>query len=110
MFLLRRRIVFNWVDADESDLARLNCILIVLESFPEILKFMFSREKANLTMSSDEIIKNSKTFSEGEQLLIRVALDFWDGSGNPHYNSLIHNLSDTNFENVIKATTLMRKI
>jgi len=46
--------------------------------------------------------------SDGEKVLIRIALDIWSGSGDAKVWELIETLDDYNFSNVLKGLAVLR--
>jgi len=88
----------------------LKCISLVLKSYPEILKFIFKKDKPQLSMSPEKILDELSYLSSGEMALTRVALDIWNGDGNANYSSLVYELSEQNFKRVVVATGIMREL
>jgi hypothetical protein len=56
-------------------------IRIILKDHPKLVRYIFNGKKAELAQSSEKILEGTHSFSSGEQVLIKVALDFWDSSG-----------------------------
>lgn len=78
-------------------------IEILLEGHPKLLDYLFNFETLSLCQSSEEIIKNSMVLSSGEQVLIKIALDFWDGSGNTLFTDIYKLLPPHLYKKVVKA-------
>ena len=60
---------------------RVHAIAILLNHEEHFLRFLFDKNKDELSRSGLELRKESECFSHSEQLIIRAALDIWDESG-----------------------------
>jgi hypothetical protein len=56
----------------------------------------------------DRLLEASRSWSHGEQLLVDVALDLWNGDGKSTPMDLIRSLDDGNFDRVLEAIALRR--
>lgn len=65
-----------------------------LSPHPKLLNYLINKEKQQLKSTPSQIKKSILGLSEGEQLLIHLALDLWDESGKvpiiDAYNHLGH--------------------
>lgn len=67
-----------------SDLGRahlVHSISILVDHDEELLQFLFSHKEPALRRPAKNLIQDSRDYSLPEQLLVRVALDFWNGRG-----------------------------
>jgi len=71
----------NWPGADEKSLSFLRAISVLLNHNQALLDFLFDRENPRLRKRAGILRDDAWRFSEREQLLIRVVLDLWSGSG-----------------------------
>ena len=71
----------KWPGADEKSLSFLRAISVLLNHNQTLLNFLFDCEKPRLRKRAGILRDDAWRFSEDEQLLIRVALDLWSGSG-----------------------------
>jgi len=69
----------------------------------DLLLFIFDPEEPRLSMTPDLMLQRIKGFSSGERLLIRLALDIWNDSGEVKITELLNTLDPTNFTNAIAA-------
>ena len=81
-------------------------INIILKSYPHLKKYLFFNNR--LTQNSKILISESSHMSSGEQILIKVALDLWDSSGNSLLKDIYQSLDSENYHNVIKSINLKR--
>jgi len=98
---------FQWKNADEGDLKRLEYISKILFNHQQILTFMFNKHRPVLNMSSDKILAAIGGFSSGQQVLIKVALDIWDNSGNAQLNEIIQDIDQ---ESVLDICQIIKQI
>ncbi len=91
---------------DVVDRDTYNRRLIIEELFradDRLLEFVFNPVKAELRTSAQNLIKEGRSLSSGEQLLIRVALDIWSGEGHATVGDLLTVIDYSRFEDVIWA-------
>jgi len=100
----------KWMNNNFYDQKRCQCIILILKNYPNILEFMFDKNSPKLSMSAEKILSETSGLSSDEKVLIKIALDLWDGSGNASYISLVNLLSEDNYQRVIQATSMMRNI
>ena len=81
---------------------------MVFHSHSYLLEFFFDSKEIKISREPLEMLKQARGFSSGEQILIRVALDIWSGSGNTKVWSLLESLDDQSLVNVLKALALFR--
>ena len=93
----------EWQNAQvyEQELLRAMCILFA--KHPELLWFVFDPHKPKLADSPEKLIKQSEVFSSGEQLLVQIALDLWNGSGGLGFIARLGRLDSQNFDQVIQT-------
>ena len=73
-----------------------------------MLEFLFDPEKPRLRKRAGILKEDAWGFSHGEQLMIRLALEFWSGSGHVFLWELIETLDDKNLERVLHAVVEIR--
>lgn len=83
-------------------------IKILLKRHPKLLDYLFNYKANQLNDNPSIIMKEAGCFSSGEQLLIKIALDFWDGSGNALMRDIYQILDPNNFKNVFSAIRAIR--
>lgn len=93
-----------------EDSVRLECIRLILEKSPKLMDFVFEDVPVKPSMATEKILRELGPFSSGEQVLVKLALDFWNGSAGTPVMSVIERLSEENFIRAIKAMLIMRKI
>jgi len=78
---------------------------LLLANCSHLKRYLFDNNR--LSDTPENLILNSRCFSTGEQVLIKVSLDLWDYSGNTFIKDLLL-LDFNNFENVLNAILLKR--
>src|ERR1700722_5325782 len=68
-----------------------------------LLDFFFDPNEPRLRRLPEELLKESAVMSSGEDLLVRLALDLWSGSGDARVWELIEILDEENFIYVLRA-------
>ena len=93
----------TWRKATVSEQRQYQLISQIFFKHPKLLEFFFEKHEARMRFAPEEMLKEIGAFSSGEQLLVRVAMDIWSGSGNTKLWRLIEQLDHDNFSNVLKA-------
>lgn len=101
-------IMKTWEQATVRDCLLGEAISLVLLNHPNILEFLFDPIRAKLRKSPDELLQLSKSFSSGERILVRVALDIWNGSGNATVWQILESLDDHNLANVLNGLSFLQ--
>ncbi len=74
--------MINWIDAEENELQLLESIKFLLGNHRKLLHFLFHPSKPLLRSAPEVLLSEAGVFSSGEYLLVQIAIDFWDGTGN----------------------------
>ena len=91
----------SWENADNNDKTLKRALSLLLHRNDKILHLMLNPDNPRL-MASPAVLKgHSQAFSSSEQLLLRIALDIWDGSGGIHFNEVYENLDHRNFQKML---------
>ena len=99
-----------WQGATKSDHQLFFVIKIIFRNHPNLLQFFFEPERPRVRFEPMEMRKRARCFSSGEELLVRVALDIWSGSGNAKIWQIIEILDSGNFSNVLEALSILQGI
>jgi hypothetical protein len=91
----------SWENAAESDKIIKNALSMLYEKNENLLHTILNPDLPRLRTSSKVIKARSATLSSGEELLIRIGLDAWDGSGGIHFNELYQKLDPENFQKML---------
>lgn len=89
---------------------RISSIGTLLGHQEYFLYFIFSHKRPELRLSPTDLIDEMNGFSHGEQVLLRVALDMWSGSGEVHLWEILKVLDDKNFISFIRAIVYFREL
>lgn len=89
---------------------RLHAISLLLANDYSLLTWILSEDRSDISSDPETLINQSKClFSSGEQLLLLVALDLWNGSGNANIADLV-DLDEVHFETFSMALEVAREI
>ncbi len=81
---------------------------MIFGSRPGLKSHMFGQDKFRLCAEPEDILENALGLSSGEQILLKIALDLWSGSGQTDLYDLLTTLDEGNFINFLKALLIMR--
>src|SRR4051794_32454833 len=93
----------TWREVTVSERRQYDLIALIFSNHPKLLEFFFEKNQARLSLPPEAMLKELGCFSSGEQVLLRVALDMWSGSGNAFVWQLIETLDHDTFYKVLKA-------
>jgi hypothetical protein len=91
----------SWSNASDGDKILRRALSLLFHRNDKLLHFMLNPDYPRLMASSDVLKIEAQCFSSSEQLLIRIGLDIWDGSGSIHFNELYENLDHRNFQKML---------
>ncbi|MEI6811049.1 MAG: hypothetical protein WCK60_03325 [Candidatus Nomurabacteria bacterium] len=98
----------SWNDADESDKILYKALSSLYAHNENLLHLLLNPDCPSLMTSSDGLKLYCKALSSGEQVLLRIGLDIWDGSGGIHFNELYETLDDKNFQKMLQVLLFLR--
>jgi hypothetical protein len=73
--------MLDWSCASRYELRLLYVYKRIFCKHDKLLAFLFESKLPQLKRDPKELLQDMGVFSSGEQILIRIALDLWDGSG-----------------------------
>jgi hypothetical protein len=100
--------MINWPEANVVERRLLQAISIIFSKSPNLLEFLFDPGCPRLRALPEDLLKESYDFSAREDLLVRVALDMWSGSGNAQVWELLEYLDSASLIFVAQALKLLR--
>lgn len=93
-----------WRNANEDERKLLRTIFIVLRKDPGLLGFLLCDDKPRLKESIEDLLALSAScFSAQQDVMFRVAMDIWSGSGETRVWELIEFLDDERLRLVLEA-------
>ena len=100
----------TWESANPGDKVLKEVIFRLFNSDERLVDFVFDAETPRLRKRAGILKEDAWHFSDGEQILIRSALDFWSGSGHVNLWELLDGLDDENLKRVLRAIAELREI
>lgn len=100
----------DWSDSKEIPLRHYDAITHVLQHHDNLLRGLFDTCPPRLNGNARALLAHYKRcLPNQEYILIRVALDIWDSSGNAKIGHILDQLDARSFLNVINGLVLARK-
>ena len=97
----------QWKRPWQWELDLLKAMEVLFEKNPELLSYIFDKNEARLRLTPDRLIEESYSLRCEQRLLIRIALDLWNGTGAVAFCSLIDHLDHDSFQCVLSALRLL---
>ncbi len=69
----------------------------------QLIEFIFHLKTPRLRKPAQELLKDMSGFSTTEKILVRLALDLWDGSGSADFLEVIQTLDCRLLEQLLKS-------
>ena len=90
---------------------RINSIRIVLDEAPHLMEFLFSHKSAELREKTETLLMQaSEEFDRNEELLIRSAMDIWNGSGGLLLNEILDELDSDTLIQLVSGILRLREL
>lgn len=101
----------SWPEnTSKGDLKRLEIIAKLMEPYPELVEWMFCKNKPELFGSPEFILREAGIYSSGEIVLLQVALDVWCGGGGTRVSDVCRTLDGRNFKAALEAMIELQKL
>lgn len=100
----------TWQGATQSDREIYIVIKMIFHSHPKLLDFFFDKVHARLRYEPMKMLKALGALSGGEQILVRIAMDVWSGSGNAKLWRILEILDDQSLSNTLNALKILRRL
>jgi hypothetical protein len=97
----------EWKNARYWELEILKAMQVLFASDPNLLAMVFDPEKPELRAPAEKILSQARRLSCGEVILVRMALELWNGSGELTLLMLLEQLDHRNFGNAIQAMLML---
>jgi hypothetical protein len=102
--------MLNWQKPGRHERRMMETLNIIFARHSKLLLFLFDEEKAVLRQESGFLFEAAECYSSGEQILIRIGLDLWNGNGDVRLWHIIEILDDDNYANVLSGLRHLRQI
>lgn len=94
--------------SSEGHEQRLNAISLLLSNDPKLLDFLFDGSRRRLAASPRSLKRSAKAFSNGQRVLIAMALDIWDECGGARLSDVIYGLDTLRLSTAMLAIEALR--
>ena len=102
--------MLKWQRPGRHEMRMMETLNIIFAGHNKLLQFLFDEDVAKLRHEPELLLTSACGFSSGEQILIRIALDLWSGSGGVKLWHIIESLDDTTYEGVLAGLRHLRQI
>lgn len=75
-----------------------------------LIYFLFHHKRPSLRLGVDDLLKEARTLSRGEFLLIQAAIDFWNGEGGFNLRDGLNVWDDENIMSFVRGLLRLREI
>lgn len=96
----------EWPHAGADDLLRLKSITILLRNRPHLISCIFESDRPQLRKSGEEILCSLCGLSHGEVVMVMLALDIWNGSGDLNIHEALRTLDDQSWSDCLAALSV----
>jgi hypothetical protein len=102
--------MLNWQGCGRHERRIQEVFNLIFRNHPKLLDFLFQKDKPQLRLESERLLFDAGIFSSGEKILVRLALDLWDGSGKVSLWDIVERLDCENYRNVLLGLRHLRRI
>lgn len=102
--------MLNWQRPGRHETRMMETLNIIFAGHSKLLQFLFENEASRLREDPEFLLARARGFSSGEQILVRIGLDLWSGSGDVKLWHIIESLDDSTYHNVLLGLGHLRPI
>jgi len=86
----------------------LHALSLLLANDSWLIDFILSPDRSTLNQPPEDLVRLSKAFSRGQQVLVQVALDIWSAEGQSSIGDVLWCLDSVRFEGFLLALEFLR--
>jgi hypothetical protein len=101
--------MLEWNCVGRHERKMMETMNIIFNGHEKLLNFLFEHNRPKLRQEASLLLQAACGFSSGEQLLIRVGIDLWNGEADVKLWELVERLDENNFEQIFKALLYLKK-
>ena len=101
--------MLEWKGVGRHENKMMETMNIIFNEHEKLLDFLFEDNCPKLRQEANLLLLAARGFSSGEQLLVRVGIDLWNGEANVKLWELVERLDENNFEQIFKAILHLKK-
>ena len=102
--------MLNWRGASLYELQLSGVYERLFFNHSKLLAFLFEPEVPHLRRLPEDLLGDLGMFSSGEKVLIQLALDLWDGSGNTLFWDIFYRLDSETLSELIECLKYLELI
>ena len=86
---------------------RVDAIKTLLRNHPSILAQLLNEDQSSVNLDSTP---DNMDLYDPEEILVRVAWDIWNGTGDTEFHSVLHDLTMEDFEAFMEAMSIFKAL
>lgn len=86
---------------------RHRALSLLLANDPALLDFVLDPTRRRLRQSPRRLRRDARNFPSGERILVRIALDLWNGSGRARLADVVRRLDPVRLEGFLLAVQFL---
>lgn len=99
-----------WYQTPLREALRASAMGVVLDHDETLLYFVFHHKELRLRDTPDELLKEARSFSLADFILIQCCIDLWSGEGNAKLSEILDVLDDDQLLHLIRGILHSREI
>jgi hypothetical protein len=101
--------MLDWRMAGRHERRMLEVLKLVFRNHSKLLTFLFEADHPRLRRDPAALLSEAGALSSGERVLVRLALDLWNGNVGVRIWELIEELDESNFDAVLLGLRHLRR-
>jgi hypothetical protein len=101
--------MLHWKNPGRGGQRMMEVMNHIFRHHPQLLEFLFDQESPQLRKGAEWLMREAGAFCTGEKILIRIALNLWNGYGSVCLWDVIEKLDQQNYQQVIRGLRHLRR-
>ena len=101
---------FSWSTVTSAESHRLQAIDLLLGHDERLLRFIFNLKKPELRRDPGKLMVDALSLSHSEALLVRLAMDFWNGGGCTLFDEVLSTLDPRSLIRFVRALCHLKEL
>jgi hypothetical protein len=101
--------MLDWKNPGRGGQRMMEVMNLIFRYHPKLLEFLFDSEGPQLCEEAEDLMREAGVFSSGEKILVRIALNLWNGYGSVSLWDVIERLDQRNYQQVILGLQHLRR-
>lgn len=101
---------FSWSAMSLQDSVKLQAISLLCGGDERLIRFIFNLKKPELRRDPGKLMVDALSLSQSEALLVRLAMDFWNGGGCTLFDEVLSTLDARSLIRFIRALCHLKEL